>query len=54
MNTKGPSFLMGSSLNLQVRRTGIKSWMSWILGQIRLFALELLALERQKMFSIDL
>ena len=46
-----PSFLIGSSLNLPVMRTGIKSRTSLILGHIRLFALELLALEQQKCFT---
>ena len=45
-----PSFLIGALLNLQVTRTSKKSWTSSISGQIRLFTLELLALERQKFF----
>ena len=49
-----PSFLIGSSLNLQVTRTGIKSQTSSILAKLfRLFALELLALERQNFFPYN-
>ena len=39
---------IGSSSILKVTRTGVKSQKSSISGQIRLFALELLALERRK------
>ena len=42
--------LIGSSSNLQVTRTSIKSQTSSILGQIGPFTLKLLALERQKIF----
>ena len=42
------SFLIGASSNLQVMRTSIKYQTSSISGQIGLFTLELLALERQK------
>ena len=52
MNTIKPSFLIGSSSNLQLMRKGIKSWTSLILGQIGLFALELLALEWWKLFPL--
>ena len=44
------SFLIGALLNLQVMRTSIKSWTISISGQIGPFTLELLALERQKIF----
>ena len=42
-----PLLLIGSSLNLQVTRTGIKSQISLIWGQVGLLALELLDLERE-------
>ena len=51
VDTIVPSFLIGSSSNLQISRSGIKSRTCFILGQIRLFALELLALECQHFFS---
>ena len=44
------SYLIGSSSNFQVTKTVIKSRMSSILGQIRLFTSELLTLERWKIF----
>ena len=44
------SFLIGASSNLQVTRTSIKSRTSSISGQIGLFTLVLLALERRKIF----
>ena len=44
------SFLIGALLNLQVTRTAIKSQMCLILGQVGLVTLELLALERRKIF----
>ena len=50
VNTTAPSFLIGSSLNLQIRRTGIKYQKSLILGQVGLYVLELLALERKNFF----
>ena len=46
MFTLGPSFLIGSSLYLQVTRTNIKSRKSLNLGQIRQRTAELAALER--------
>ena len=46
MTTLTPSFLIGSSLFLQVTRTVIKSWMGSKLGSIRLRTYELAALER--------
>ena len=42
------SFLIGSSSYLQIIRAGIKSRRSSNLGEIGLFGLELLALERRK------
>ena len=33
MNTLVPSFLIGSSLFLQVTRTCMKAWMSWNFGK---------------------
>ena len=48
-----PSVLIGSSSNLQVARTGIKSWTSSVFGQFRLFASELHAFEHH-FFPIDL
>ena len=41
-----PSFLIGSSLFLQVTRATIKSWMGSKLGSIRRRTYELAALER--------
>ena len=46
MTTLAPSFLIGSSLFLQVTRTTIKSWMGSKLGSIRGRTYELAALER--------
>ena len=46
MNTLAPSFLIGSSSYLQVRRTTIISRTSSNLGQIRPRTAELAALER--------
>ena len=46
MTTLAPSFLVGSSLFLQVTRTLIKSQMGSKLGSIRLMTYELAALER--------
>ena len=46
MTTLTPSFLIGSSLFLQVMRTTIKSWMGSKLGSIRRRTYELAALER--------
>ena len=40
-----PSFLIGSSLLLQVTRTTIKTWMGSKLGQIRPWTVELAALQ---------
>ena len=48
MTTLAPSFLIGSSLFLQVTRTTIKSWMGSKLGSIRRRTYELAALERLK------
>ena len=46
MTTLAPSFLVGSSLFLQVTRTPIKSQMGLKLGSIRRMTYELAALER--------
>ena len=46
MTTPAPSFLVGSSLFLQVTRTPIKSRMGLKLGHIRQRTYELAALER--------
>ena len=46
MTTLTPSFLIGSSLFLQVTKTTIKSWMGSKLGSIRRRTYELAALER--------
>ena len=48
------SFLIESLSKLLVTRTGIKAWMSLILGRIRLLTLELLALEWQKFYTSEL
>ena len=51
MNMIVPSFFIGSSSNLQIIRTGIKSQISLNSGHIRSVTLELLALEcLKKMF----
>ena len=46
MTTLTPSFLIGSSLYLQVMRTTIKSWMGTKLGSIQRRTYVLAALER--------
>ena len=46
MTTLAPSFLIGSSLFLQVTITTIKSWMDSKLGIIRQKTYDLAALER--------
>ena len=46
MSTLAPSFMIGSSLFLQVMRKTIKSWMGSKLGKIRPRTVELAALER--------
>ena len=46
MTTLTPSFLIGSSLFMQVTRTTIKSWMGSKLGSILRRTYELAALER--------
>ena len=46
MTTLAPSFLVGSSLFLQVTRTPIKSQMGLKFGSIRRMTYELAALER--------
>ena len=46
MTTLTPSFLIGSSLFLQVTRTIIKSWIGSNLGSIPRRTYELAALER--------
>ena len=46
VDTIAASVLIGSSSNLQTKRTAIKSWASSISGQSRLFASELHALVR--------
>ena len=48
------SFLIESSSKLLVTRTGIKARTSLISGQIRLLALELLALEWRKVYTFEL
>ena len=48
MTTLAPSFLNGSSSNLQVKRTTIKACMSFIFGQIPSLTTELAALEHLK------
>ena len=50
MNTLAPSFLIGSSSYLQVRRTSIISRRSLKLGQIGPRTVELAALERLEKF----
>ena len=45
MTTLTPSFLIGTSLFLQVTRTTIKSWMGSKLGSIGRMTYELAALE---------
>ena len=45
MTTLAPSFLIGSSLYLQVRGTTITSWMGWKFSKIRPETNELAALE---------
>ena len=60
MDTKGPSFFIVSSSNLQIIRTAIKSWTSWNSGHIHPLTSELPARECQKIccghdsaFSLD-
>ena len=48
MTTLAPSFLIGSSLFLQVTRSTIKAYMGSKFGQIRLATVELAALEHLK------
>ena len=48
------SFLIESSSKLLVIRTGIKAWLSSILGRIRPLILELLALEWRKFHTFEL
>ena len=48
VSTLGPSFLIGSSSFLQVRRATIKAWMSSNFGRIPLLTSELAALEPLK------
>ena len=48
------SFLIESSSKLLVTRTGIKAWLSSILGRIRPLILELLALEWWKFHTFEL
>ena len=54
MSTLAPSFLMGSSLYLQVTMTTIISRTTSNLGQIRPRTAELAALERLEKIPIDL
>ena len=54
LNMIFPSFFICSSSNLQITRTGIKSRIGSIWGQIGLFALELLALKCRKKPIFDL
>ena len=46
-----PSFLIGSLSNFQVKKTVLKSRMSWILGHFRPLVSDLLALERHKFYN---
>ena len=48
MTTLAPSFLIGSSLFMQVTRSTIKNWMGSKFGQIRPVTVKLAALERLK------
>ena len=48
VTTLAPSFLIGSSLFLQVKRSTIKAWMGSKFGQIRPWTFGLAALERLK------
>ena len=50
MTTLAPSFLIGSSSFLQVRRSTIKAWMGLKFGQIRPWTLGLAALDCLKKF----
>ena len=50
MTTLAPSFLIGSSLFLQVTGATINSWMGSKLGSIRRRTYELAALERLEKF----
>ena len=54
LNTSAPSFLIGSSLFLQVTRTCITTWMGLNFNQIQPQTTELPALERLKNQSIML
>ena len=54
VNTLAPSFLIGSSSFLQVKRTTIKAWTSSKFDQIRPWTAELAALERLEKIPIDL
>ena len=54
VTTLAPSFLIGSSLFLQVTRTTIKSRMTSNLGRIRQGTHELAAIERLGKIPIDL
>ena len=54
MTTLDPSFLIGSSLFLQVTRTTIKSRMSSKFGRIRSGTYELAAIERLGKIPIDI
>ena len=54
MTTLAPSFLICSSLFLQVTRTTIKSRMGPKFGMIQLGTYELAALERLEKIPIDL
>ena len=52
VSTLAPSFLIGSSSFLNVKRTTIKAWMSSNFGRIPPLTLELAALERLKKNNI--
>ena len=54
VSTLAPSFLIGSSLFLQVTVTAIKSWMGSKFSKIRNGSAELAALEHPEKISIDL
>ena len=49
MTTLTPSFLIGFSLFLQVKRTTIRSWMGSKFGKIQPGTYELAALERHRL-----
>ena len=52
--TLAPSFLIGSSLFFQVKRSTIKAWMGSKFGQNRPWTFGLAAIERLEKIPIDL